>query len=187
MREAMGLLKRLLKAAEEGGRTGTVIEILVLQALAYGALGNIPPALVLLGRALVLAEPEGYVRIFVDEGEAMRGLLRHAVAKGVKNSYSRLLLSAFDEPAQLVSTKAQATKAQATKAQATSPDLVELLTGREVEILLLIASGMRNQELADHLFISVATVKRHISNAYGKLGVSHRTEAIARASELNLI
>ena len=156
---------------------GSVIEILVLQALAHEAKGDIPRALVPLERALTLSEPEGYVPIFVDEGEAMRNLLRHAAARGMASSYTRRLLSAFDEPAQPVSSPVQAT----------SKDLAVPLTGREVEILRLIAGGMRNQEIADHLFISLSTVKRHIANAYGKLGVSHRIEAIAHANKLNLL
>ncbi|MCI0832315.1 MAG: helix-turn-helix transcriptional regulator [Chloroflexi bacterium] len=175
--EAMRLLEHLLKAAEEGGRTGSVIEILVLQALAHEAQGDIAPALVLLERALTLAEPEGYVRIFVDEGDPMRNLLRHATARGIASSYTQRLLSAFDEPAQSVSALVKAAAAE----------LAEPLTGREVEILRLIAAGMRNQEIADQLFISLPTVKRHVANAYGKLGVSHRTEAVARANELNLL
>ncbi len=175
--EAMRLLERLLKAAEVGERTGSVLEILVQQALAREAQGDFPPALVPLERALTLAEPEGYVRIFVDEGEAMRNLLRHATAGGIASSYTRRLLGAFDELSQPVSTPAQAATA----------DLAEPLSAREVEILRLIAAGMRNQEIANHLFISLATVKRHIANAYGKLDVSHRTEAVARANELNLL
>lgn len=175
--EAMGLLERLLKAAEEGERTGSVIEILVLQALAHQAQANIPRALNPLERALTLAEPEGYLRIFVDEGKAMRDLLRHATAGGIAGAYTRRLLASFDEPAQPVSPPAQITAA----------GFVVPLTAREVEILRLIAAGMRNQEIADHLFISLPTVKRHIANAYRKLGVSYRTEAVARANELNLL
>ena len=175
--EAMGLLERLLKAAEEGGRTGSVIEILVQQALAHEAQSDIPRALDPLERALTLAEPEGYVRVFVDEGEAMRNLLRHAAAGGIESSYTQRLLSAFEKRAQPGPAAVKATAA----------DLAVPLTAREVEILRLIAAGMRNQEIADHLFISLSTVKRHIANAYGKLGVGHRTEAVARANELNLL
>ena len=177
IREATGLLERLLKAAEEGGRTGSVIEILVHQALAYEAQGGVPRALVPLERALALAEPEGYMRIFVDEGEAMRDLLRHATTAGIASSYTRRLLPAFDKPAQPGSTPAQAAAA----------NLAEPLTEREIEVLLLIGAGMKNQEIADHLFISLSTVKRHIANAYGKLGVSYRTGAVARARELDLL
>ena len=177
IQEAMGLLERLLKAAEEGERTGRVIEILVLQALAHEAQDDVPRALDPLERSLTLAEPEGYVRIFVDEGEAMRNLLRHAAARGIASSYTQRLLSAFDKP----------TRPASTLAQDTADGLAEPLTAREVEILRLIAAGMRNQEVADHLFISLSTVKRHIANAYGKLNATHRTEAIARANELNLL
>ena len=175
--EAMGLLERLLKAAEDGERTGSVIGILALQALGHQAQGDIISALAPLERALTLAEPEGYVRIFVDEGEPMRDLLRHAAAGGITGSYTRRLLSAFDEPAQRASIPVKASAA----------DLAEPLTAREVEVLRLIAAGMRNQEIADHLFISLSTVKRHIANAYGKLGVGHRTEGVARANELDLL
>jgi LuxR family maltose regulon positive regulatory protein len=118
------------------------------------------------------------VRAFVDEGPAMRTLLRHAAAAGIAGAYTGRLLSAFDESSQPASTPADA---------AAAAGLAEPLTGREVEILRLIAAGMRNQEIADHLVISVSTVKRHIANAYGKLGVSHRTQAIIRANELNLL
>jgi LuxR family maltose regulon positive regulatory protein len=177
MHEAVGLLGRLLEAAEAGERTGSVIEILVMQALAHEARGDVSRALVPLARALTLAEPEGYVRIFVAEGEAMRTLLRHAAAAGTATSYTRRLLSALDSPAHPASAVARTAVA----------DLAEPLTVREVEVLRLIAAGMRNNEIADLLFISLSTVKRHIANAYGKLGVGHRTEAIARANELKLL
>ena len=173
--EATELLERLLKAAEAGERFGSVIEILIEQALAHEARGDIPAALALLERAVALAEPEGYVRIFVDEGEAMRDLLHRVAAQGAAGAYARRLLSAFSEPTRSVAFPA------GTAGQ------VEPLTPREIEILRFIAAGMRNQEIADHLFISLATVKRHIANVYGKLGVSHRTEAVARANELHLI
>ena len=91
----MGLLERLLQAAEEGERTGSVIEILVLQALAHQMQGNISAALVPLERALTLAEPEGYVRIFVDEGQPMAALLEAAVKHGIALNYVRHLLTAF--------------------------------------------------------------------------------------------
>jgi LuxR family maltose regulon positive regulatory protein len=175
--EATGLLERLLQAAEEGERMGSVIEILVLQALAHQAQANIPHTLDPLERALTLAEPEGYVRIFVDEGEPMRDLLRHAAAGGIGGSYTRRLLSAFNEPVQPAYSPAQIA----------AGELVESLTTREVEILRLIAAGMRNQEIADQLFISLSTVKRHIANTYGKLNVTHRTEAVAKATDLRLL
>ena len=177
LRQALSLLDRLLKAAEEGERTGSVIEILVTRALAFAARGDTPRALVSLGRGLTLSEPEGYVRVFTGEGEAMRTLLRHAAAGGVAPDYTRRLLASLDI----------ADRPAPAMARPVSADLAEPLTSREVEILRLIAAGMRNQEIADHLFVSLPTVKRHIANAYGKLGASHRVEAIARANALNLL
>ena len=175
--DAMGLLGRLQDAAEEGRRMGSTIEILTLQALAHEAQGDIPGGLAPLERAVSLAEPEGYLRTFVDQGEPMRTLLRHAAAAGVSSAYTQQLLSAFDGRAQPALVTAPAPQAE----------LAESLTAREVEILRLVAAGMRNQEIADQLVISVATVKRHIANVYGKLGVGHRTEAVARANELKLL
>jgi LuxR family transcriptional regulator, maltose regulon positive regulatory protein len=175
--DAPGLLGRLLVEADAHGRTGSAIEILVLQALAHRAQGQIASGLGSLGRALALAEPEGYVRTFVDEGEPMRDLLRHAVAAGLSGAYAARLLSALGEPAHSGSLQQAAA----------SFGLVEPLTAREVEIMRLVAVGMRNQEIADQLVISLPTVKRHIANSYGKLGAGHRTEAVARANELGLL
>jgi LuxR family maltose regulon positive regulatory protein len=177
IRETIALLARLQQAAEAGGRLGSLIEILVLQALAHQAQGDAIRARAPLERALTLAEPEGYVRIFVDEGAAMRTLLGHVAAPSPASAYARRLLSAFETPARLASTPLPAGAAA----------LVEPLTRREVEILHLIAAGLRNQEIADQLCLSVATVKRHIANTYGKLGVGHRTEALVRANELQLL
>jgi len=175
--DALRLLGRLLAEADAHRRTGSAIEILVLQALAHRARGQIALGLDPLGRAVTLAGPEGYVGTFVDEGQPMRELLRHAVAAGASGSYTRRLLSAFEE-------RPRAASAPGTAARA---GLVEPLTAREVEIVRLVAVGMRNQEIADQLVISLPTVKRHIANAYGKLGVGHRTEAVARANELGLL
>jgi LuxR family maltose regulon positive regulatory protein len=176
--EEMGrLLGRLLEAAEGGGRTGSVIEILILQALAHALYGDVAGALAPLARALTLGEPEGYVRIFADEGPPMRDLLRHAVTAGIGGAYARRLLTAFERPADPVTASSRARV----------DGLAEPLTAREIEILRLIAAGMQNQEIADHLVISLATVKRHIANVYGKLGAGHRTAAVARATELRLL
>ena len=107
----------------------------------------------------------------------MRELLRHAITRGLAGEYTRRVLAAFDAP------KPPA----AAPAGATTAGLLQPLTTRELEILRLIAAGLRNQEIADHLAISAATVKRHIANAYAKLGASHRTEALVRAAELKLL
>jgi LuxR family maltose regulon positive regulatory protein len=168
--EALGLLERLLEAADTGGRTGSVIEVLLLQTRAHAMRGDARAALGPLQRALPLAEAEGYVRVFLDGGAAMRDLLRRAVGGSPSGTYAQRLLVAFDERTQPGSAPANSAIAA----------LAEPLTPRELEILRLIAAGMRNQEIADHLVISLSTVKRHIANTYGKMGVDHRTEAVAR-------
>jgi len=166
--EALGLLARLAEAAEAEGRNGRLIEILMLQALGLQALARPVEAIAALKTALALAEPEGYIRIFVDEGAPMAALLRHVPSPGMAGSFVKRLLTAFEEPG-------------------VGSPLVEPLTPREVEVLGLIAGGLKNQEIADHLVISVSTVKRHITNIYGKLGASRRLQAIARAQELGLL
>jgi LuxR family maltose regulon positive regulatory protein len=174
--EAIGPLERLLKAADEGERTGSIIEVLVQQALAHEAQGDIPAGLASLERALTLAEPEGYLRIFIDGGEPMRKLLRHAAAEGVASSYTRRLLAAFGAPAQPASNDAPAAVAE----------LAEPLSEREIEILRLIAAGMKNQEIADQLVVSMSTIKTHINRTYRKLDVSSRTQAIVKIRELGI-
>jgi LuxR family maltose regulon positive regulatory protein len=118
---------------------------------------------------LSLAEPEGYIRSFVDEGEPMAHLLRRALARGITPGYASRLLAAFGEspPA----------------AQA----LVEPLTARELEVLRLVAGGLSNREIAQQLVVAVSTVKSHINHLYGKLEVKNRTQAVARAQELGLL
>jgi LuxR family maltose regulon positive regulatory protein len=176
--DALGFLGRLLADADAHGRLGSAIEILVVQALAHRARGDTASGLGALERALALAETQDYVRTFVDAGQPMRDLLRHAVAAGISsNAYARRLLSAFEERTRSVSAPFGAPGA----------GLVEPLTPREMEVLRLVAVGMMNQEIAEQLVISLPTVKRHIANAYGKLGVGHRTQAVARANELGLL
>jgi LuxR family maltose regulon positive regulatory protein len=175
--DAIRLLERLKASARTGGRTGSVIEILVLESLAQQALGNARGALDHLGEALSLAQPEGYLRVFLDEGSRMRDLLKSATARGLAGAYTPHVLAAFDAPR-----PAPVAASPTTANGAATP-----LTSRELEILRLIAGGLRNQEIADQLRISAPTVKRHIANAYGKLGVGHRTEALARAAELKLL
>jgi LuxR family maltose regulon positive regulatory protein len=179
--DADRLLERLRTAARTGGRVGSVIEILVLESLAQQASSNTRGALDRLGEALALAEPEGFLRVFIDHGTRMRDLLRHAITRGLAGEYTRRVLAAFDAPPPKQLTVA------ASHGTAGATGAGQALTTREVEILRLIAAGLRNQEIADHLSISAATVKRHIANAYGKLGAAHRTEALARANELKVL
>ncbi|MHB9034558.1 MAG: LuxR C-terminal-related transcriptional regulator, partial [Anaerolineae bacterium] len=183
---ALGLLARLLKAAEEGGRTGSVIEILVLQALAHHARGNFPAALVPLQRALALAELEGYVRIFLDEGLSMLQLLHEASARKISPGYTTRLLAAFHAVEKPAPAEPQAS---ALKMEDKSPaqSLIEPLSQRELEVLRFIAQGLSNRQIGERLFLALDTVKGHNRRIFGKLQVTSRTEAIARARELGLL
>jgi LuxR family maltose regulon positive regulatory protein len=174
--DTLDLLGRIAAAAEAGGRTATRIEALILEAIARAASQDVRGALGPLGRALELAEPEGFLRIFLDEGAPMRALLVQATARNLAPGPVRRVLSGFDG----VESTTPAVAAQAR--EDSGP-----LTPRELVILRLIEAGLRNQEIAKQLFISPATVKRHIANAYAKLGAGHRTEALVRAKELNLL
>ena len=181
--EVMGLLERLLKAAEEGGRKGSVIEILVLQAIAYHAQGDLPAALLPLQHALALAEPEGYVRMFLDEGSSMMQLLREASAREIMPrqglpTYTDKLLAAFEAEKRKSEDKPDLPPAQ---------PLIEPLSQRELEILQLIAQGLSNREIGERLFLALDTVKGHNRKIFDKLQVQSRTEAVARARELGLL
>jgi LuxR family maltose regulon positive regulatory protein len=160
---------------------GSVIEILMLQALAHEAQGDSPSALVPLERALTLAEPEGYVRIFVDEGRPMAQLLSEAAARGIMPDYTARLLAIFEAEKQ--KSKDRSYPPPALPVQS----LVEPLSQRELEVLQLIAQGLSNREISERLFLAVITVKGHNRNIFRKLQVRRRTEAIARARELGLL
>ncbi len=181
--EAVGLLERLLQAAEAGRRTGSMIELLVLQALAHEAQDNIPSALLSLERALTLAEPEGYVRIFVDEGPPMSRLLGEAAAGAIVPDYARRLLSAFSA----AGPQQTAPSSRQPKSRSPEPALVDPLSAREIEVLQLIADGLTNREIADRLYLSLNTVKVHTRNINSKLGVSSRTKAVFKARSLGLL
>jgi LuxR family transcriptional regulator, maltose regulon positive regulatory protein len=179
--EAIGLLERLLQAAEEGERTGSVIEILVLQALAHQIRGEIPAALKPLERALTLAEPEGYVRTFVDEGPSMEQLLLEAAARGIVPDYTDKLLAVFEAEEQKSADEPHPPPAPPAQS------LIEPLSQRELEVLQLIAQGLSNREISERLFLALITVKGHNRNIFRKLQVRRRTEAVARARELGLL
>jgi len=185
--EALSLLERLLQTAETEGRFGSAIEILILQSLTLQAQGNTADALTFLERALILAEPEDYVRTFVDEGEPMAELLarlkaedgRHVLSEAEKmKGYVLKLLAALEKDAVRPIFHPSALILQ---------PLVEPLTARELELLRLVAAGHSNKETAQELFVAVGTVKKHLNNIYGKLDVSSRTQAVARARELDLL
>ncbi|MBI5966037.1 MAG: tetratricopeptide repeat protein [Chloroflexi bacterium] len=174
----VGLLERLLKAAEERGGKGSMIEILVLQALAYHAQGDLPAALLPLQYALALAEPQGYIRMFLDEGSSMRQLLREASARKIMPDYTDKLLATFEAEKRKNEDKPDLPPAQ---------PLIEPLSQRELKILQLIAQGLSNREIGERLFLALDTIKGHNRKIFDKLQVQSRTEAIARARELGLL
>jgi LuxR family maltose regulon positive regulatory protein len=172
--EASRLLAQLSNMAEAAGAMGYGLEILVLEAMAYRVQDAQDSALGSLARALSLAELEGYVRTFVDEGKPMVELLRNAAARGIAVEYVGKLLALFGESGRAGSSSGE---------QA----LIEPLSEREVEVLRLVVAGLSNREIAEQLFLAIGTVKKHLSNIYGKLSVNRRAQAIARAGELNLV
>ena len=177
--EAINLLERLRIAAEEGNRIGSLIEILALLALAFNARGDKSGALVHLRRALKLAEPEGFVQTFVDEGPPMAKLLYEALSQGISQDYVQRLLMAFpsDEPK----------KTEPSLSKIPKIEMVEPLSEREIEVLQLIAEGLTNQEIATHLYITLNTVKGHARNIYAKLGVRSRTQAVAKGKAIGIL
>ncbi|MGH2487842.1 MAG: LuxR C-terminal-related transcriptional regulator, partial [Ktedonobacterales bacterium] len=172
LREAMGLLERLPHAAEAGGRTGSVLEILLLLALAHQARGDIPAALAPLQRALTLAEPEGYVRLFVDEGQRMAALLAAAAKVGIAPTYTHQLLQAFGAAEDRPPTK---------------QNLIEPLSERELEVLWLLGTDLDGQAIARELVVSLNTLHTHTKNIYSKLEVNNRRAAVRRGQELALL
>jgi LuxR family maltose regulon positive regulatory protein len=198
MLEAMELLERLLQAAEEGERTGSIIEILVLQALANLLQGDISAALVPLERALTLAEPQGYIRMFVDEGPPMAVLLARlhehsrkrprAASTNVPLAYlERLLALLRGERVQEGTSPAATSSTSSPSAPAPARPLLDPLTERELEVLRLIAAGLSNRAIAARLVLALSTVKSYVNTIYGKLQVESRTQAVARARALHLL
>jgi LuxR family maltose regulon positive regulatory protein len=178
LHEATGLLERLLRAAEEGKRAGSVIEILVLQALAHQVRGDIPAALASLQRAVSLSEPEGYVRVFVDEGPPMASLLKaaaraaHGEQPGITPSYVRRLLAAVNKTEESTPVK---------------QGLIEPLSERELDVLRLLGTDLDGPGIANELVVSLSTVRTHTRSIYAKLGVNNRRAAVRRAKELDLL
>ncbi|MBP7686265.1 MAG: AAA family ATPase [Thermoflexales bacterium] len=173
LQATLALLERLLHAAEAGGRNGSVIEILIVQALAHQAQQDLPHALDSLERALTLAEPEGYSQLFVDEGVPLAELLRK-LEGGKRQTYIHHLLVAFGveelQPSPL------------------SPQpLIEPLSERELEVLKLLGTELSGPEMARRLSVSLNTLRTHTKNIYSKLGANNRRAAIRRAEELKLL
>jgi LuxR family maltose regulon positive regulatory protein len=154
------------------------LRIMVLQALALRAKGDADGALQHLGDALALAQPGGFIRVFVDEGLRMADLLSEAATKGIMPGYVAKLLAAFE---------AEHQGGAAARDRGSSRDLLEPLSRRELEVLRLVAQGLSNQEISERLFVALSTVKGHNLKIFEKLQVKRRTEAIARARELGLL
>jgi LuxR family maltose regulon positive regulatory protein len=159
----------LLFAAQKSVRIGSVIEILLLQALTLQILGRNLEALAKISASLSLAEPERYIRLFVDEGTAVADLLILAIQHNIHSDYANQLLALIKEN------------------QPATPNLYETLTEREREVLRLLAAGLSNLEIGEKLNISLSTIKTHITRIYSKLGVSSRTQVIVRARELKIL
>jgi LuxR family maltose regulon positive regulatory protein len=169
----MRLLERLLQTAEVEGRVRSVIEMLILSGLALEAQSLEIQAMTSLVQALSLAEPEGYVRVFVDEGKPMVRLLRQAASRGIATEYVAKLLAAFD--------------LSEYKTHPLTQPLIEPLSQRELEVLRLLKTGFSTLEIAQVLFIAVSTVRSHVKSIYIKLNVHKRRDAIQRATELRLL
>jgi LuxR family transcriptional regulator, maltose regulon positive regulatory protein len=184
---ALPLLEWLHAAALAQGRTGSVIEVRALQALALASNGDRAGALDALAEALALAWPEGYLRVFVDEGAPMAALLGTLLASGpprppplgeVPPGYLRRLTDAFERGQAAVPGRGR---------RGAAPGLVEPLSDRELEVLELLAAGKPNRQIADELVVALDTVKKHVSHLLDKLGADNRTQAVTRARELGLI
>jgi LuxR family maltose regulon positive regulatory protein len=174
--EVARLLERLLTAAQAGERTGSVIEILVLQALAQDARGDTTAALAALERALTLAEPEGYVRVFAGEGPPMFVLLKATAKQRVSWTYVRRLMDACETGESSVQ-----------QPRRLAQGLVDPLSERELEVLRLLGTDLDGPAIARELRISLNTLRTHTRNIYAKLGASSRRAAVRQAAELNLL
>jgi LuxR family maltose regulon positive regulatory protein len=184
--QAMNLLDRLLKDAEAKARYGSVLDILIVRALGQWAQGTRGDALATIDRALTLAAPEGCIRRFVDEGPVMTAVLQEAKAGGIAPDYITQILAAF--PTQEGGrVQAEADPALQHPSSAIPQPLVEPLSPRELEVLRLMATGKSNAEVAQTLVIAISTVKTHTNSIFGKLQVTSRTQAIARARDLQLL
>jgi len=184
---ALTLLQRLLDAAANENRAGSIIEIQALRTLALAACGDQASALGALTEALTLACPQGYLRVFADEGGPMRAMLaqlpaarpgqQHAAGR-IDPGYLAALVRACGQPDAVP---------PRTLAVGAAPGLAEPLTDRELEVLRLLAEGRSNQRIAHDLVVALDTVKKHVTHVLGKLGAANRTEAVARARQFGLI
>jgi LuxR family transcriptional regulator, maltose regulon positive regulatory protein len=184
--EAMGLLERLLQAAQDGGRIGSVIEILVLQGLALHARGDTTAALIPLEEALTLAEPEGLIRIFLDEGTPMEHLLGKAAAQKISPNFTANLLTAFKAQQQKTAVETARPHLR-THSSLTSQPGLETLSQRELQVLRMFNTDLSGPEIARELDIALSTLRTHTKSIFSKLNATNRRTAVTRAVELDLI
>jgi LuxR family maltose regulon positive regulatory protein len=178
---SLAVLEPLRRQAEAKGWEDERLKVMILQAVAHHANGEKDNAVQLLGDALALAEPGGFIRSFVDEGIPMVQLLAEAAAQGIMPDYTAKLLAVFETEKDKGEDKAYLSSIQSTQ------PLIEPLSQRELEVLQLIAQGLSNREIGERLFLALITVKGHNQRIFGKLQVQRRTEAVARARELGLL
>ena len=184
------LLARVIEKALAIGYVHSALWYGVLQVRTYQQLGQIDDAVTMLDKLLTLAEPGGYIRLFVDADPRLEELLQLMHARELHPIYIQRLLAAFaaERARQNVAETANDKMDQAENpTNLANAQLIEPLTARELEVLQVLAEGLKNMEIAEQLIITVGTVKRHVANIYGKLGVNHRTQAIRRAQELQLL
>jgi len=174
--DAMTLLYRLLQLAEDEARTGSVIEALILLSVVHQAKGEDTAALEILERAIILAEPEGFMQVFLNEGDAIGSVLSRCLSLGIQPAYVTTLLQAINPQEDEDSSDVDPNQL-----------LIEPLSNRELDVLQLMAQGHTNKAIADELVIAVSTVKKHVNNIFGKLTVSSRTQAVTRARDLNIL
>jgi LuxR family maltose regulon positive regulatory protein len=175
---ALAVLESFHHLVEAKGWKDERLKVMVLRAVAYQALGALDKAVQILGEALTLAEPGGFVRMFVNEGTPMAQLLSEASAHGIMPDYVAKLLAVLEAEEQKREEKSSVSSAQ---------PLIEPLSQRELEVLQLIAQGLSNDEIGKRLFLALDTVKGHNRKIFDKLQVQRRTEAVARARELGLL
>jgi len=186
--QAIDLLARLLAAAEAQERTGSSIKILVILAVANQVLGDLPAAITLLERALTLAEPEGYVRVFAEHGAPMARLLREAMMRDITPAYTQRLLSASQAWGQQPKASSSLPVSLSLSKGSLSPQpLIEPLSQRELEVLRLLNTELSGPEIARELVVALSTVRTHTKRIYSKLNVTNRRAAVKRAVKLELI